>query len=100
MLWVFSPVSDFPQYVYEITFILLGILITYGVAVFNGFIARITLENKYNVTNLTAFIFRIRNKYFFPMAFNAINKDNREKIEEDIEKFDEEVFETLEELSK
>ena len=61
---------------------------------------RTILENKYSIRSLADFIFRIRNKYFFPMAFDAINEKNRKKIEEDIDKFDEEVFETLEKSIK
>ncbi len=98
LLWVFNPHSDFPKYVYNIAFAVSGIFVAYGMYLLNKFIVRNIFENRYKIKNLTTFIFRVRNKYFFPMAFNAINKDNREKIEEDIEKFDEEVFETLEEL--
>lgn len=100
LLWVFNPYDDFPKIYYTIAFAVSSLAIAYGVYLLNNFMARIMLKNQHNTRNLAALIFRIRNKHFFPMAVKAINEDNREAIEEDIDKFDDEVFENLEELSK
>ena len=105
LLWVFIPVSDFPDYVYEIAFVLTAVFIAYGMYLLNRFVARIALNKLRNIKNLVGFMLRVRDKHYERVALKALYAEKRNRpmdspdtVAENIDEFEEDFYETLEKV--
>ena len=97
LTWAFMPVAqDFAPVYYYLSMIGMA----FAVTVILHLISRYILTVVGKVDLLIGLVDTLRSKYFLPMASEAANEDNIDKIRADVDKFDDEIFETLEELTK
>lgn len=97
LTWIFIPfIKDFNSMYYYLSIIGITFTVTWVLFLFSKYIFGIVGK----IDLLISLIGTIRRKHFFPMASKAADKDNIEHIKRDMEKFDDDVFETLKKLAQ
>lgn len=107
LLWVFNPYEDFPQYIYDIVFVIASVFIAYGVYLLNRFIAEMAVRNSHrNTKNLVSFIFRVRNKHYKRVAVKALYAEEYSKplpaedsVADNANEFEDDFYNTLEKVT-
>ncbi|WP_155839720.1 hypothetical protein [Aquimarina latercula] len=98
LVWALAPSipDDFPAFVYYFSMVVVSLYFSRVMRIFSNYILGLTGK----IEKMIELVGNIRVNHFFKMAYKASDKANIEEINADIEDFDNEVFEVLDEVSK
>jgi len=99
LAWCFKPSSLYPNWVYEVSFVVAGLVSAIAAYNLSKISFKMFLEKRKNTRNFLSYIFEVRNEHYPNVAMRSLDVDEKETIE-DIKKFEERTVEELEKIAE